>query len=130
MLVDLFSLLGGTAQPLQDSPFRHAQREAEGRQLHFAQQQFEHEEDGLLHRAQIKEDRPAGLSELLTPPLALKDTTPTALGRVGRNRSYIATVHLVSMGLGWEIGRSPPEPVTSLCAWMDAETGSSRAVPA
>src|ERR671918_2163737 len=97
MLVDLFSLLGGTAQPLQDSPFRHAQREAEGRQLHFAQQQFEHEEDGLLHRAQIKEDRPAGLSELLTPPLALKDTTPTALGRVGRNRSYIATVHLVSM---------------------------------
>src|SRR5918992_801905 len=46
MLVDLFSLLGCTAQPLQDSPFRHAQREAEGRQLHFAQQQFEHEDVG------------------------------------------------------------------------------------
>jgi hypothetical protein len=93
VLVDLVSLLGCPAQPLQDSPFRHAQREAQGRQLNFAQQQLEHEGDGLFHRAQIKEDRPAGLTELLPTPLALKDATPTALGRVGRNRSHIATVY-------------------------------------
>ena len=68
-----------------------------GGQLHFAQQQLEHEDDGLFHRAQIKEDRPAGLRELLTTPLALTDATPTALGRVGRNRSHIATVHQAIM---------------------------------
>src|SRR5919109_4076809 len=97
VLVDLFSLLRRAAQPLQDSPFGHAQREAQGRQLHFAQQQLEHEDDGLLHRAQIKEDRPAGLRELFTTQFTLKDATPTALGRVGRNRSHIATVHQAIM---------------------------------
>ena len=97
VLVDLFRLLGCTAQPLQDRPFRHTQREAEGRQLNFAQQHLEHQDEGLFHRAQIKEDRPAGLRELLTTPLALKDATPTALGRVGSNRSHIATVHQAIM---------------------------------
>src|SRR5918996_589270 len=108
VLVDLFSLLRRAAQPLQDSPFGHAQREAEGRQLHFAQQQLEHEDDSLFHRAQIKEDRPAGLRELFTAPLALKDATPTALGRVGSNRSHIATVHQAIMATGWIGARLAP----------------------
>jgi hypothetical protein len=97
MRVDLVSLLCRAAQPLQDSPCRHAQREAEGRQLNFAQPHLEHEDDSLFHRAQIKEDRPAGLSELFTTHLTLKDATPTALARVGRNRSHIATVHQAMM---------------------------------
>src|ERR671916_780616 len=108
VLVDLFSLLRRAAQPLQDSPFGHAQREAEGGQLNFAQQQLEHEDDGLFHRAQIKEDRPAGLRELFTAPLALKDATPTALGRVGRNRSHMATVHQAIMATGWIGARLAP----------------------
>jgi hypothetical protein len=60
VLVDLVSLLCRAVQPLQDSPFGHAQCEAQGRRLNFAQPQLEHEDEGLFHRAQIKEDRPAG----------------------------------------------------------------------
>src|SRR5918992_1629145 len=97
VLIDLFSLLRRAAQPLQHSPFRHAQRKAEGRQLNFAQQQLEHKDDSLFRRAQIKEDRPTGLRELLTTQLTLKDATPTALARVGRNRPHIATVHQAMM---------------------------------
>jgi hypothetical protein len=47
MRVDLVSLLRRAAQPLQHSPFRHAQREAAGPQLNFAQPHLEHNVSNL-----------------------------------------------------------------------------------
>ena len=93
VLIDLGGLPRRSPQPFQDGLFRHAKREADAGQLDFAQQEFEHDDDFLFRRTQVKKDRLARLGELLAAEFAVKDAPLATLGPVSRKRSDIAMVH-------------------------------------
>jgi hypothetical protein len=93
VLVDLIGFLRRTAQPCQTRFFAHAHGKADGRQLHFAQQQLEHNHDLLFGRAQIKKHRVPRLRKLFAALSTLEDTPFSTLGLVRRYRLDVAPVH-------------------------------------
>src|SRR5215831_8668435 len=91
--LDLFSLLGGSPQPLQDGGFRHTQDKANIRECDFDQEHFQRHDDLLFRGLQIKIDGVACLGE---GPLTLateEDAPFAALGQIGGDGANVASVH-------------------------------------
>ena len=78
--IDLFSLLGGSPQPLQDGGFRHTQDKANVRERDFDQEHFQRHDDLLFRGLQIKKDGVACLGE---GPLTLATEEDASFATLG-----------------------------------------------
>src|SRR5215471_13583884 len=96
--IDLFSLLGGSPQPLQDGGFCHAQDKTNVRQGHFDQEHFQRHDHLLFWGPQVKEHGIARFREGPLTGATPEDTSLPTLGQIGRNRANVAPIDQPIMG--------------------------------